>query len=112
MNRPERRKYRRVGVRFNILCYRVGCEAEQSHTGQTVNVSPGGLYFQTTAETLKPGNLLRVELSIPPTSGLLEFGGRIAGFAKVLRTSDVGDPTVSSSYGIAVEFCQPLKLCP
>ncbi|MHC4325782.1 MAG: PilZ domain-containing protein, partial [Planctomycetota bacterium] len=70
------------------------------------NVSPGGWYFETATDTLRHGNLLEVELSIPPTSGLLEFGGELAGFAKVLRTN-----STSGRYCVALQFCRPPKLC-
>lgn len=115
MDRPERRKYRRLGARFDISCREVGSQEEQSHSGCTVNVSTGGLYFETSAGTVRPGDLLKVELSIPPTSGLLEFGGKLAGFAEVLRTENIGDSTPpndlsSTRYGVAVQFCRPPKL--
>jgi hypothetical protein len=47
---------------------------------------------------------------------LLEFGGKIAGFARVLRADNIGGslngPDSSSKrYGVALQFCQPLKLC-
>jgi hypothetical protein len=112
MDRPERRKYKRLGLKFDVSCRRVGSQAEQSHAGCTVNVSPGGLYFETTAGTLRTGNLLKVELSIPPTSGLLEFGGKVAGFANVLRTENIcdspaGTDSASGRYGVALQFCRP-----
>ncbi|MEE9371074.1 MAG: hypothetical protein V3W45_06350 [Sedimentisphaerales bacterium] len=64
---------------------------------------------------INPGNLLKVELSIPPTAGLLEFGGRISGLGKVLRIRGISDShTVADlpadRYGVAVEFSLPLKL--
>jgi hypothetical protein len=88
-----------------------------------MNVSPGGLYFQTDSGAFKQGNLLNVELSIPPTTGLLEYGGRISGYARVLRADDIGSAEdrparphrlglSSARYGVAAEFCQMLKLCP
>jgi len=116
MDGTERRKYKRVGAKFDISCRKVGSAIEQSHTGRTVNVGPGGLYFETQTATLKPGSLLEVELSIPPTEGILEFGGRISGFARVLRTDDIhvslGDTRLSSArYGVALQFCRPPRLC-
>jgi hypothetical protein len=116
MDRLEKRRDKRLGAKFDISCYRVGSAANRSWQGHTVNVSSGGLYFETAAEIFEPGNLLRVELSIPPTPGLLEFGGKIAGFARVLRADNIGGslngPDSSSKrYGVALQFCQPLKLC-
>ncbi len=106
MDRPEKRRHRRLGAQYNISCRKVGSTAHTSYDGYTINVSPGGLYFETATGIFEQGNLLRVELSIPPTSGLLEFGGKIAGFAKVLRTV-----LASGRYGVALQFCRPPKLC-
>ena len=115
MNKSERRKFKRLSITLDLLCRKVGSPEEKLHTGRTINVSPGGLFFETTTVTFKPGNLIKVELSIPPKVGLLEFGGKISGLAKVLRTSDISDSHKdnglhSSRYGVALEFCQPLKL--
>jgi hypothetical protein len=106
MDRSEKRRYKRLGAQYNISCRKVGSTAHISYDGHTINVSPGGLYFETATGIFEQGNLLKVELSIPPTSGLLEFGGKIAGFAKVLRTD-----LSSGRCGVAVEFCRPPKLC-
>ena len=116
MEGTERRKYKRLGAKFDISCREVGSTIEQSHTGCTVNVSTGGLYFETQSATFKPGSLLEVELSIPPRRGLLEFGGRISGFARVLRTDNIcasaGNKNLSSEiFGVAVQFCRSPKLC-
>jgi hypothetical protein len=64
--------------------------------------------------SFKPGSLLEVELSIPPKRGLLEFGGRISGFARVLRIDSVyaeGKALVSGKFGVAVQFCRSPRLC-
>ena len=106
MDRSEKRRHRRLGARYNISCRKVGSAAHIFYDGYTVNVSPGGLYFETSAGIFEQGNLLKVELSIPPTSGLLEFGGKIAGFAKVLRTD-----SASGRHGVALQFCRSPKLC-
>ena len=116
MDGPERRKYQRLGVKLDLSCRKVGSMAEQSHAGYTVNVSPGGLYFETGTDTLRPGNLLKVELSVPPTSGLLEFGGKVGGFARVLRTENIchsptGTNLSSRAHGVALQFCRPPQLC-
>ena len=105
MDRSEKRRHRRLGANYNISCRKVGSTDNKAYDGITINVSPGGLYFKTAADTFEQGNLLKVELSIPPTSGLLEFGGKIAGFAKVLRTD-----STSGQFGVVVQFCQSPKL--
>lgn len=116
MDGPEKRKYKRLGAKFDISCSKVGTIARQFYSGSTLNVSPGGLYFETTAEAFEKGNLLKFELSIPPSPGLLQFGGKIAGFAKVLRIDNIcSSSTVTGSasdrYGVALQFCRSPKLC-
>ncbi len=116
MDGTERRRYKRLGAKFDISCHEVGSATERAHTGRTVNVSPGGLYFETQSATFKPGSLLEVELSIPPRRGLLEFGGRISGFARVMRTDNIyesagGTDLSSEIFGVAVQFCRSPKLC-
>jgi len=119
----EKRKYQRLPIRLDLSCRKVGSAAERWHIGRTMNVSPGGLYFQTDSGAFEPGSLVNVELSIPPTTGILEYGGRISGFARVLRADDIGPAEdrpaplrkgglSSARYGVAAEFCHPLKLCP
>lgn len=106
MDRTEKRSHRRLGVNYNISCRKVGSAEDRVYDGLTANVSTGGLYFQTSSDVFEKGNLLKVELSIPPTSGLLEFGGKIAGFAKVLRTD-----SAAGRFGVALQFCHAPKLC-
>ncbi len=115
MGSSEKRKYKRLPIKLDLSYRKVDSTAKKPHTGCTVNVSPGGLYFETAADVFKPDSLLKVELSIPPTTGLLESGGSISGLGKVLRAHTISDsrtdtklPSVRS--GVALEFCQPLKL--
>ena len=105
MDRSEKRRHRRLGTDYYISCRKVGSTDNKAYDGITINVSPGGLYFKTDTDTFERGSLLKVELSIPPTSGLLEFGGKIAGFAKVLRTD-----STACRFGVALQFCQSPKL--
>jgi len=116
MDGTERRKYKRLGAEFDISYREVGSAKEQFHSGSTVNVSPGGLYFETESAPFKQGSLLEVELSIPPRRGLLEFGGRISGFARVLRTDNIyesarGKDLTFGKYGVALQFCRSPRLC-
>jgi len=114
MDRDERRKYKRLGARFDISYREVGSETNRALSGCTVNVGTGGLYFETQDVAFKPGSLLEVELSIPPKRGLLEFGGRISGYARVLRTDIISGPGAGSAFdknGVAVQFCQTPRLC-
>ena len=112
MERNERRKNRRFGARFNLSYRQVGSAMNQAHTGRTVNVATGGLYFETQDELLKSGSLLEVELLIPPERGVLEFGGRISGFAKILRVDSISEEdSTTNRQGVAVQFCKTPSLC-
>jgi len=116
MDRPEKRAHRRLDARYDISYRKVGSTVDKSHSGCTANVSSGGLYLETGADAFERGELLRVELAVPPTPGLLEFGGKIAGFAKVLRADKIcddvaGKSSASGKYGVALQFCRPPKLC-
>ncbi|MHC4418769.1 MAG: PilZ domain-containing protein [Planctomycetota bacterium] len=113
---PEKRKFKRVPVALGLSCSKVDAPSAQVYKGRTVNVSPGGIYFETGAAVFEAGNLLKVMLSIPPTTGLLEFGGEISGLARVLRVcgreatqADAGGDC--GEYGVALEFCQKPRLC-
>ena len=116
MDRFERRKYKRPPVRLTLSCCKISTAVEKSYRGSTINVSPGGLYFETPAGIFKPGKLIKIELLIPSKAGVLEFGGLISGFANVLRTINIRDSHTKTRlftgrYGVAVEFCRPPKLC-
>lgn len=108
MRIEEKRKYQRITMNLALSCRCVGSPSQQVHTGQTINVGPGGIFFETSANSFEPGNLIKIELSIPPTAGLLEFGGRISSLAKVLRIREIKPQKkpANPKYGIAVEFCQ------
>lgn len=116
MGRGEKRKYERLPIELDLSCRKVSSAQEGLHSGRTVNVSPGGLYFETAGGGINPGDMLTVELSIPPTTGLLESGGRISTVATVLRTDSIrgsgsGGGMSSRSFGVAIEFCRSPKLC-
>lgn len=106
MDRLEKRRHKRLGATYKLSCRKVGSTSNIPYDCHTLNISTGGLYFEATRGAFEQGDLLHVELSIPPTSGLLEFGGKIAGFAKVLRTDSASD-----KHGVALQFCRPPKLC-
>ncbi len=111
MDSAEKRKFKRLSIAFDLSSRKIGSTSGELYKGWTVNVSPGGLYFETADNVFEKGNILKVELSIPPTAGLLEFGGKIAAFAKVLRTSNLSDTLSSNKYGVALQFCRSPKLC-
>ncbi len=115
MGESDKRKYNRLLIKLDLLYRKVDSPTKKSHAGCTVNVSPGGLYFETAADVFKLGGLLEVELSIPATTGLLEFGGSMSGVGRILRVDTISGSRKDSDLpsvraGVALEFCQPLRL--
>ena len=89
----------------------------------TVNISPGGVYFETLAKPdIRPGVLLHLELIIPPGEGHFPYQGRVTTVAQVVRTTvlpadeeadDQVDGKADYGYrrlGIAATFKDSLKL--
>jgi len=111
----EKRKHRRLAASFDLSCRKTGMPTERLYAGRTVNVGPGGLYFETTQAAFEPGNLAEVRLFVPPTSGLLELGGTMCGLVRVVRTENLRSSGIASQpravHGVAVEFCQAPRLC-
>jgi len=111
----EKRKHRRLAIKLYLSCRKVGIPAQKPHAGRTVNVGPGGLYFETTDAEFERGDLAEVRLSVPPTSGLLELGGTMCALGRVLRAENISyphtGPQSSVVRGVALEFSRPPKLC-
>jgi hypothetical protein len=60
---------------------------------------------------LNEGQLLSVEMSVPPTTGLLEYGGRFSSYARVCRADiDRSEFPDSSIRAVALEFCDSPQL--
>ncbi len=115
-DRFDKRRHRRLRLPYHMSCRKVGSKADKTYSGRAVNVSTGGLYFETAGELFGRDDLLKVALEIPPTAGQLEFGGKLTGYANVLRAERILDnhasaDSASNKYGVAVQFCRPPKLC-
>ena len=112
MDSSERRRHTRLDLKLEVLCQKVGAAEGGVLSGQTVNVSTGGVLANTSHADIGVGDLLNVQLSVPPTEGLLEFGGRIEGFARVTRIiTGRGDSDGNfKARLIAMQFCQRPQL--
>lgn len=111
----ERRRHRRFPLKLSVFCQRVGHMGGRLYSGRTVNVSPGGMLVEMRNEGLETGELLSVEMTVPPTEGLLEFGGSIASYARVVRCSHRHDDggfsgAELSEKTVALEFCDSPRL--
>jgi hypothetical protein len=63
----DRRIHKRFPLKLSIFCQKVGRSSGKLISGKTVNVSPGGMLVETKSGDLKDGELLCVEMSVPPT---------------------------------------------
>ena len=110
----DRREHQRLPLKLSVLCQKVGLSAGDVYTGSSVDVSPGGMLIEFNNCTLKDGELLSVEMAIPPTQGLLEYGGRFSSYARVVRIDQTHvsrkSRSVSIAQRVALEFCESPKL--
>lgn len=106
----DRRRHRRFPLKLSILCQKVGLSGGELVSGRTVNVGPGGMLVEVNSGDVAEGQLLSVEMSVPPMEGLLDFGGSLSNHARVVRSNDHGDPEESVEKVIALEFCDSPKL--
>ncbi len=114
VRQENRRTHQRLPLRLTVICQKVGYASGGFYTASTVNVSSGGMLLEVNSGDLREGELLSVDMPVPPTEGLLEFGGRFAAYARVIRvnsrSSADSDPKAGPARTIALEFCQSPKL--
>ncbi|MCK5174302.1 MAG: PilZ domain-containing protein [Planctomycetes bacterium] len=108
----DRRRHTRLPLRLTVVCRRVGTPGERVYSGSTVNVSPGGMLMEINMRELETGELLNVDMTVPPDEELLEFGGRFSNHARVVRVDALPRRSRSGSAAqrIALEFCDSPKL--
>jgi hypothetical protein len=111
----DRRRHKRFPLKLSIFCQKVGLTDGRLYSGKTVNVSPGGMLVEMKSGDIADGELLSVEMTVPPTEGLLEFGGSFSSYARVVRaggTTGQSSQTSPSSPDktVALEFCDSPKL--
>lgn len=112
----EKRDHKRLPLKLEVVCRKVGTPSVMAYTGNSVNVSPGGMLLEVQGRGLGAGDLISIEMSVPPTEGLLEYGGRFTSYARVLRINDTANPQGpnrkrgSFAQKIALEFCESPKL--
>ncbi len=110
----DRRKHKRLELRLAVTCRPVEQKHQNVYSGNTINVSTGGFLVELYGKEFKNGQLLSIEMSVPPTQGLLEYGGRFTGYARVIRTetprSVRAAKAPSDIQTVAMEFCESPKL--
>ena len=111
----ERRMHRRLAIKMPLEYRRIGVGRHNAANTTTVNVSTGGVYFETVAEDIDVGDRLAFEFAVTPNQEWFPQNGKIATVAEVLRTSEISpkpDDTgpAFTRHGIAAKFLQGFKL--
>jgi hypothetical protein len=81
----------------------------------TLNVSTGGVYFETEATDVEPGMMLKMELTVPPGDGHYPYQGRVTGTGQIVRVTPLAPKTDGAGHvrnwvGVATQFKENLKL--
>lgn len=109
MRTKEFRRHKRLPLRLEVIYHILQGSSHNPALGRTVNVSTGGLLMEVNHKKLHVNDLISLELSVPPTPGLLEYGGRIAGYGRVKRIElQPINPEACNEHirrRIAVKFC-------
>jgi hypothetical protein len=110
MRSTDKRKHNRLPLQLDLLCQRVGVGGSDIYTGKTINVSTGGVLFRVIDGKLSCDDLLNLELTVPPTEGLLELGGKMSTFARVVRVHHAHhDDDQHPHHAVAAEFLESPK---
>ncbi len=63
---------------------------------------------------LEDGELVSVDMTVPPTEGLLNYGGRFSSYARIVRVDKPHSLATTQSHSVtravALEFCESPKL--
>jgi hypothetical protein len=115
LNSQERRSHRRLEIRLPLEYQRAGLGRANVSRTMTINVSTGGVYFETASEDIKVGDKLTLELAVPPGDGRFPQHSRIITVGQVVRTSVIdGRPNdqghTFTRHGVAARFQQGFKL--
>jgi len=111
----ERRAHRRLEIRLPLQYHREGVGRCNVCRTTTLNVSTGGVYFETTADDIQPADTLAFELGIPEGDARFPMHGKIATTGKVVRTLRIDRPASHGEpafirYGVGAQFQQGFRL--
>ena len=110
---PERRKHRRLRMALPVEFRRSAELSAGPYRSVARDVSTGGIYFETMLEDLRKGELLDIELTIPPGEGHFPYQGRVSSVAAVVRTEklvSLGLQITNPRIGVAAAFRESFKL--
>jgi len=112
----EKRAHRRLYIRLPLKYRKRDAGRSNAFRTMTINVSTGGVYFETTDEDIQLGDILDFELGIPPGDSRFPLPGKIANTGKVIRTAAIADQDLGnggpsySRFGVAAQFQEEFKI--
>lgn len=106
----ERRRNRRRPLATSVYCRRVGAADSRLFSGDAVNVSPSGVLVKMRGLSLRDGELVSVEMTVPPSGGIHEQNGSFSSYARVVRIDDLLQ-SAGSAKEVAMEFCESPRFC-
>ena len=102
----EKRKHKRLPVKTDILCKKVGGMNSYAFTGNTVDISTNGLLIESChKDPMDKGDLFNVELGIPETNDSGQMGGKVSAYARVIRVVELEPQQRTGKKHIAFQFC-------
>jgi hypothetical protein len=110
MYTSNRRKHDRLALRLDVTCRKIGAEEKHVAAGRTRNISTGGVLFEVGHCPFACDDLLSMELAVPPAEGILNFGGRLTTFARIVRIEPDMARQRQENYAVAAEFTHSPKL--
>lgn len=106
----DRRRWHRVDLAVPVRVRR-GTEGKEGglslDTGQTVNLSAGGVYLTTSpASRAVSGEIFTISMAIPWEVRRKVPFSRIAGPCRVVRVDELSSEEAGRRQGVALAFCQ------
>ncbi|OQA03687.1 MAG: PilZ domain protein [Planctomycetes bacterium ADurb.Bin401] len=100
----ERRKHRRLHIRTDIFCRKIGSENFHNFTANTLNISTQGLLAESILhKEIRAGDLFNLELDLPEEDRTDLLGGKVSAYGKVVRIVETCEKTGRKH--IAFQFC-------
>jgi len=100
----ERRKHRRLLIRTDIFCKKIGSECVHNFKAHSLNISTQGLLAELAYQTeINTGDLFNLELDVPIEDNADLIGGKFLTYGKVIRIIEA-QPKPGKKQ-IAFQFC-------
>lgn len=101
----ERRKYRRLDIKTDVLCRKVDAESCRCFKANSVNISTEGILAEIDHHQIEinDGELFGLEMDVPDGDTADILGGKLWAYGKVVRVTHLETNTAKKQ--IAFQFC-------